>query len=172
MSNRLVWPRQAPTGRGCHTQPRSNAVFSPHSSNSWSDLRGLLFEASFGSLKEMCKIIRCLEAEPKCPRTAACFPAMMTTASSSIYQKKQLLQHSSETLLIVYSSMYEFAIEVAARYLNPDAPQRDPGKMDTRKVWPWSILTPFMQQELQNRVSFKWCCLRPIIGYTISGAKH
>ena len=69
-------------------------------------------------------------------------------------------------------SMYEFAIEVAARYLNPDAPQRDPGKMDTRKVWPWSILTPFMQQELQNRVSFKWSCLRPIIGYTISGTKH
>ena len=52
-------------------------------------------------------------------------------------------------------SMYEFAIEVAARYLNPNATQRDPGKMDTRKVWPWSILVPFMQQELERNVSLQ-----------------
>lgn len=52
-------------------------------------------------------------------------------------------------------SMYEFAIEVAAKYLNPNAIQRDPGKMDTRKVWPWSILAPFMQQELEESVSLQ-----------------
>ena len=50
-------------------------------------------------------------------------------------------------------SIYEFAIEVASRHLDPNANQQDPGKMDTRNVWPWSILTPFMQQELQRRVS-------------------
>ena len=50
-------------------------------------------------------------------------------------------------------STYEFAIEVAARYLHPNATQKDPGKMDTRKVWPWSILGHFMQQELEDRVS-------------------
>ena len=52
-------------------------------------------------------------------------------------------------------SMYEFAIEVAARYLNPNATHRDPDKMDTRKVWPWSILAPFMQQQLERSVSFQ-----------------
>lgn len=49
-------------------------------------------------------------------------------------------------------SMYEFAIEVAAKHLNPNATQHDPGKMDTRKVWPWSILAPFMQGELERSV--------------------
>lgn len=50
-------------------------------------------------------------------------------------------------------SMYEFAVEVAARHLHPNSTEPEPGKMDTRTVWPWSILTPFMQQDLKGRVS-------------------
>ena len=50
-------------------------------------------------------------------------------------------------------STYEFAVEIAARHLKPNVAQRDPDKMDTRKVWPWSILVPFMQQDLEKRVS-------------------
>lgn len=59
-------------------------------------------------------------------------------------------------------SMYEFAIEVAARHLHPNATQKDPGKMDTRKVWPWSILGTFMQKQLEDRVSLvtsQWDCI-------------
>ena len=50
-------------------------------------------------------------------------------------------------------SIYEFAVEVAARQLHPNATQPDPDKMDTRRVWPWTILTPFMEQDLKARVS-------------------
>ncbi|KAL3153929.1 hypothetical protein ABBQ32_013491 [Trebouxia sp. C0010 RCD-2024] len=50
-------------------------------------------------------------------------------------------------------SMYEFAVEVAARQLHPNTTQPDPNKMDTRKVWPWSILIPFMEQEVKGRAA-------------------
>ena len=69
-------------------------------------------------------------------------------------------------------SMYEFAIELASRYMNPEAAQHDPGKMDTRKVWPWSVLNPFMQQELEKRVSFTLSCIRCVIKRTTSGTKQ
>lgn len=50
-------------------------------------------------------------------------------------------------------SAYEFAIEVAARALVKDAPDKDPSKVDTQHVWPWSLLVPLMRQDLLTRVS-------------------
>ena len=49
-------------------------------------------------------------------------------------------------------STYEFAIEVAARALAKDAPDKDPSKIDTQNVWPWSLLVPFIRQDLMKRV--------------------
>lgn len=48
-------------------------------------------------------------------------------------------------------STYEFAIEVAARALAKDAPDKDPSKIDTQNVWPWSLLVPFIRQDLMKR---------------------
>ncbi|KAA6422197.1 MAG: tyrosine sulfotransferase-like [Trebouxia sp. A1-2] len=48
-------------------------------------------------------------------------------------------------------SAYEFAIEVAARALVKDAPDKDPSKVDTQNVWPWSLLVPFIRQDLMRR---------------------
>ncbi|KAK9810315.1 hypothetical protein WJX72_008465 [[Myrmecia] bisecta] len=52
-------------------------------------------------------------------------------------------------------SAYEFAVEVAARSLNRDRkPQlADPSKVNTRNVWPWSILVPFLEQDLHARAA-------------------
>ena len=49
-------------------------------------------------------------------------------------------------------SAYEFAVEVAARALVKDAPDKDPSKIDTQNVWPWSLLVPFIRQDLMRRV--------------------
>ncbi len=49
-------------------------------------------------------------------------------------------------------STYEFAVEVAARGLAPHAPDKDPSKIDTQNVWPWSLLVPFIRQDLHRRV--------------------
>jgi hypothetical protein len=49
-------------------------------------------------------------------------------------------------------STYEFAVEVAARALVKDAPDKDPSKIDTQNVWPWSLLVPFIRQDLMRKV--------------------
>ena len=49
-------------------------------------------------------------------------------------------------------SMYEFAMEVSARSLAPDGPGGDPSKVDTRSVWPWSLLVPFLCLDMRQRV--------------------
>ena len=50
-------------------------------------------------------------------------------------------------------STYEFAAEVAARVLNrPVGYKPDPNKVNTRNVWPWSILVPFVEQDMLARV--------------------
>ena len=49
-------------------------------------------------------------------------------------------------------STYEFAVEVAARGLASGSTETDPTKVSTQDVWPWSILVPFMQQDLAQRV--------------------
>ncbi|DBB06421.1 TPA: hypothetical protein ACH3X1_011981 [Trebouxia sp. C0004] len=48
-------------------------------------------------------------------------------------------------------STYEFAVEVAARALVKDASDKDPSKIDTQNVWPWSLLVPFIRQDLLRR---------------------
>ena len=49
-------------------------------------------------------------------------------------------------------SAYEFATEVAARAGLSDTPQRqDPRATNTRNVWPWSGLVPWLEDELHAR---------------------
>ena len=56
-------------------------------------------------------------------------------------------------------SAYEFAVEVAARVLNrPKDYKPDPSKVNTRDVWPWSQLVPFMEHDMVQRVRTR---LRP-----------
>ncbi len=51
-------------------------------------------------------------------------------------------------------SAYEFAVEVAARVLTrPKNYTADPAKVNTRNVWPWSVLVPFVEQDMLQRVS-------------------
>eukprot|EP00192_Tetraselmis_astigmatica_P006719 CAMPEP_0117657586 /NCGR_PEP_ID=MMETSP0804-20121206/5411_1 /TAXON_ID=1074897 /ORGANISM="Tetraselmis astigmatica, Strain CCMP880" /LENGTH=750 /DNA_ID=CAMNT_0005464053 /DNA_START=271 /DNA_END=2519 /DNA_ORIENTATION=- len=54
-------------------------------------------------------------------------------------------------------SAYEFAVEVAARELRrPPAgkrPQPDPSKVNTRNVWPWSLLVPWMEADMRTRIA-------------------
>ncbi len=50
-------------------------------------------------------------------------------------------------------SAYEFAVEVAARVLNrPKDYKPDPTKVNTRDVWPWSQLVPFIEEDMVKRV--------------------
>jgi len=50
-------------------------------------------------------------------------------------------------------SAYEFAVEVAARVLNrPKEYKPDPTKVNTRDVWPWSQLVPFIEEDMVQRV--------------------
>lgn len=49
-------------------------------------------------------------------------------------------------------SAYEFAVEVAARSFAPGHTAKDPSKVNTQDVWPWSQLVPFMREELSARV--------------------
>ena len=49
-------------------------------------------------------------------------------------------------------SMYEFAVEVAARSLVIEAPDKDPNKVNTQNVWPWSLLVPFIREDFTKRV--------------------
>lgn len=50
-------------------------------------------------------------------------------------------------------SAYEFTVEVAARVLNrPKDYKPDPTKVNTRDVWPWSQLVPFMEEDMVMRV--------------------
>ena len=49
-------------------------------------------------------------------------------------------------------STYEFAVEVAARSRAPGPTETDPSKVSTQDVWPWSLLVPFMRQDLASRV--------------------
>lgn len=60
-------------------------------------------------------------------------------------------------------SAYEFAIEVAARALVKDAPDKDPSKVDTQNVWPWSLLVPFIRQDLMRRVRGCTCDTIPAL---------
>lgn len=49
-------------------------------------------------------------------------------------------------------SAYEFATEVACRSLSPSTPRkRDARSTDTRNVWPWSGLVPWLEDEVQAR---------------------
>lgn len=51
-------------------------------------------------------------------------------------------------------SAYEFAVEVAARVLTrPKNYAADPTKINTRNVWPWSVLVPFIEEDMMQRVS-------------------
>ena len=51
-------------------------------------------------------------------------------------------------------SAYEFSIEVAARAATGKTPSRqDPRATNTRNVWPWSGLVPWMEEELHARSS-------------------
>ena len=50
-------------------------------------------------------------------------------------------------------SAYEFAVEVAARGFAPGYTAKDPSKVNTQDVWPWSQLVPFMQKDLSARVT-------------------
>ena len=51
-------------------------------------------------------------------------------------------------------SAYEFAAEVASRHLRTLAPPTlNPQKVDTRNVWPWSQLVPFLERDFRQRVS-------------------
>ena len=61
-------------------------------------------------------------------------------------------------------SAYEFAVEVAARALVKDAPDKDPSKIDTQNVWPWSLLVPFIRQDLMRRV--RDCTFAPVPAIT------
>ena len=58
-------------------------------------------------------------------------------------------------------STYEFAVEVAARSFVTDAPDQDSSKVDTKNVWPWSLLVPFIRQGLLTRV----CALANLYSY-------
>ena len=49
-------------------------------------------------------------------------------------------------------SAYEFSVEVAARAARGKPPPRqDPRATNTRNVWPWSGLVPWMEEELHAR---------------------
>jgi len=61
-------------------------------------------------------------------------------------------------------SAYEFATEVASRVLwRAKNYTADPAKMNTRNVWPWSALVPFMETDMVERVGHSWipnmCCI-------------
>ena len=49
-------------------------------------------------------------------------------------------------------SAYEFAIEVASRAVRHAPPPMDPKKVNTRNVWPWSQLVPFMEIDIRTRM--------------------
>ena len=65
------------------------------------------------------------------------------------------LRHPVDRVL----SMYEFAVEVAARSHVPEAPDEHSSKVDTQNVWPWTLLVPFMQQDLARRVRTRRSCM-------------
>lgn len=48
-------------------------------------------------------------------------------------------------------SAYKFSTEVAARALHDPAPRHDPRATNTRNVWPWSGLVPWLEEELVLR---------------------
>ncbi|KAL0055720.1 hypothetical protein WJX82_003741 [Trebouxia sp. C0006] len=52
---------------------------------------------------------------------------------------------------LVFSTLLQKHVEVAARALVKDAPDKDPSKIDTQNVWPWSLLVPFIRQDLMRR---------------------
>mmetsp|Transcript_21789 Transcript_21789/g.54868 ORF Transcript_21789/g.54868 Transcript_21789/m.54868 type:complete len:736 (+) Transcript_21789:344-2551(+) len=51
-------------------------------------------------------------------------------------------------------SAYEFSIEVASRELRrpPNAPKPAADKVNTRNVWPWSLLVPWMEADMRARL--------------------
>lgn len=51
-------------------------------------------------------------------------------------------------------SAYEFSIEVASRELRrpANAPRPSADKINTRNVWPWSLLVPWMEADMQARI--------------------
>lgn len=51
-------------------------------------------------------------------------------------------------------SAYEFSVEVAARVLTRSKDYRpDPSRVNTRNVWPWSILIPLIEDDMWKRVA-------------------
>jgi hypothetical protein len=56
-------------------------------------------------------------------------------------------------------SAYEFSIEVASRELRrpANAPRPSADKINTRNVWPWSLLVPWMEADMQARVRNAIC---------------
>lgn len=51
-------------------------------------------------------------------------------------------------------SAYEFSVEVAARVLiRSKGYKHDPAKVNTRNVWPWSILVPLIEKDMLTRVA-------------------
>lgn len=50
-------------------------------------------------------------------------------------------------------SAYEFSVEVASRVLTRSKDYKpDPAKVNTRNVWPWSILVPLIETDMLARV--------------------
>ena len=51
-------------------------------------------------------------------------------------------------------SAYEFSIEVAVRgAYRKERPRLDPLMTNTKNVWPWSILVPWMEDDLRERAA-------------------
>lgn len=51
-------------------------------------------------------------------------------------------------------SAYEFSVEVAARVLTRSKDYKpDPSRVNTRNVWPWSILIPLIEDDMRKRVA-------------------
>ena len=51
-------------------------------------------------------------------------------------------------------SAYEFSIEVAVRgAYRKERPRIDPLMTNTKNVWPWSILVPWMEEDLRERAA-------------------
>lgn len=65
-------------------------------------------------------------------------------------------------------SAYEFAVEVAARFLvhpnltsaakTSEKLRLKKGIVSTLEIWPWKYLVPWMMEELFNRVCFCFSC--------------
>ena len=82
-----------------------------------------------------------------CPLRRPILPPILTPTHPNIWSSP-----ASFHLPPPHTFILQFAVEVAARREDFGF-VRQPGRTETEDVWPWSILVPFFQQDMRERVS-------------------